>query len=131
MTGVSLDTISIDVWFEIAILTDKYQTYLNLAVLIPKLKTKTRLLRARKLLTKRTTTQFYEEWTLDGKFHREETDENGQILPAIIYASGDSWWYQDGLRHRESYDDRGKLLPAWVDSHGKLEWWIEGVEIVK
>jgi hypothetical protein len=88
------------------------------------------------------------EWWIDGKLHRDEKDEKGLSLPAIIFSHGDQSheaWYINGVLSRdwregpackskecEQYyvnglQHRGDDLPAVVslDSCEK-EWWMMG-----
>ena len=38
------------------------------------------------------------EYVLYNKLHRDDRDENGRILPAVIWGNGRKEWYQDGKR---------------------------------
>jgi len=62
------------------------------------------------------------EWYKNGKFHRDERDENGFTLPAIIYSNGTREWYKDGEKHRDEKEN-GFTLPAVVKRNGTKEWW--------
>jgi len=72
-------------------------------------------------------------WYKNGKYHRDDLDEkgrvlpavicknglrhrdeNGKTLPAIIYSDGNRHWYKNGKRRRDDRDENGKLLPASI-----------------
>jgi hypothetical protein len=79
----------------------------------------------------------FHEWKLNGLLHREENDEMGQQLPAVITGYGMNWyilgkrnrdgnkpsivtnhvvaWYKNSLKHREERDTDGLLLPARIE----------------
>lgn len=120
-----------DLWFLIALYTQQYSTYQEIANVIPQLHNKYLSKYARLYFTEYTKSQFYEEWTLDGKFHREETDEKDNALPAVVYSTGECWWYYNGKRHRNNIDKNGKLLPAYIGVNGEKEWWIHGNQLNK
>ncbi len=63
-------------------------------------------------------TQF---WIYNNKIHRDEVDENGEKLPAVVYKNGTKLWYRHGLKHRS--DDK----PAAEYPNGDKFWWIDGV----
>ena len=55
------------------------------------------------------------EWTLNGKFHREDG-------PAYIGATGTKVWCLNGKRHREDG-------PAIERADGTKGWWLNGEEV--
>jgi len=68
-------------------------------------------------------------WYQNGKLHRDEKDENGLVLPAVIYTSGTQRWYQNGKLHRECKDENGLVLPAIIYADGTPEWYQNGIEL--
>jgi len=65
-------------------------------------------------------------WTKNGKTHRDELDENGRVLPAIIISNGTQYWYKNGQPHRDDLDENGRVLPAYINSNGDLYWYRNG-----
>jgi hypothetical protein len=59
-------------------------------------------------------------WKLNGMTHMEETDENGEQLPAQ-YQHGSTYWYMYGYLHRT---DGG---PSIV-THNQMSWYKHGLE---
>ena len=66
---------------------------------------------------------------MNGKLHREEKDENGLVLPAIIYANGSQRWWKNGKLHRECKDENGLVLPAMIYANGSQRWWYQNGEL--
>lgn len=80
----------------------------------------------------------------NGQFHREEVDEHGHVLPAVIHANKDKEWYQHGLRHRDhdlpaiEYGELGSKMwyrqgqlhrdggPAVEHADGHEAWYQQG-----
>lgn len=65
-------------------------------------------------------------WYRNGELHRDEKDENGLVLPAIIYTNGDRKWYNNGKCHRECKDENGLTLPAYMGIDGTRWWYRNG-----
>jgi len=77
-------------------------------------------------VTKKIGSNVQEYHSMNGKLHREEKDENGLILPAVIYADGTRWWYRNGKLHREEKDKNGLVLPAVIYANGTQRWYRDG-----
>jgi len=71
-----------------------------------------------------------QDWYKNGKCHRDDLDENGRVLPAIIWRNGESngsqFWYKNGKYHRDDRDENGRVLPAIVESNGSQYWYNDG-----
>jgi len=84
-------------------------------------------------------------WTANGKLHREEKDEDGMLLPALITDDSEEWFF-NGVQHRdEIYRDLegdaayflGRQAPAvrrWNkpirhsdETDTSTEWWKNGL----
>jgi len=63
------------------------------------------------------------KWIKNGKLHRDDKDENGNTLPAWIMIGGSKRWYKNGELHREEKDENGYTLPAWIDADGSKGWY--------
>ncbi len=109
-----LERLSVDLCFDIAIMCQSYQDYLELGLIIPSLLFDWRLTDARRRLTIHT----YEEkgdthcWTVDGLRHREDD------LPAFTNVVGSRWYYM-GQLHREGD------LPAYIFNNTET-WYKRG-----
>ena len=53
-------------------------------------------------------------WCTHGKLHRDETDNSGQTLPAVIRPDGTKEWWQHNMRYRTDTDDNGQTLLAMI-----------------
>jgi len=65
-------------------------------------------------------------WRKNGLIHRDERDENGRVLPAVIGSDGRKEWWMRGKRHRDDLDENGKILPAYIYSNGDQYWYKNG-----
>lgn len=59
-------------------------------------------------------------YNTQGQLHRDEVDENGDILPAVIMVDGCKQWVFNGKLHRDG--DK----PAFVEANGDQDWWLNG-----
>jgi len=82
-----------------------------------------------------------EEWWHHGNLHRNEVDNKGESLPAII-AEDDMQWYRHGELHRlDGYArlkngdkewwvngrrHRDENRPAVIPFNGRKQWWVNG-----
>jgi hypothetical protein len=92
-------------------------------------------------------------WRKDGKLHRDEKDDSGNLLPAVIKPNGDKYfwidgknmndpnkksglvvkpngtktWYRNGVKHRDEIDPiTGEDLPALIETNGSMYWYRDG-----
>jgi len=65
-------------------------------------------------------------WYKNGKYHRDDLDDNGRVLPAIIWSNGAQFWYTNGELHRDEIDENGKALPAIIRSDETQAWYKNG-----
>jgi len=68
----------------------------------------------------------YIEYTIHDKYHRDDRDENGRVLPVYIFNNGSQFWYRNGKKHRDDLDENGKILPAIIWCDGGQEWYMNG-----
>jgi len=66
------------------------------------------------LQTKVNRNNHYSEYTIHGKRHRDDLDENGKILSASIWSDGTQFWYKNGNCHRDDKDENGRVLPNCI-----------------
>jgi len=66
------------------------------------------------------------DWYKNGDLHRDDIDENGEVLPARIRRNGDKEWYKNGKRHRDDLDEKGRVLPTYIGKDGSLFWFKNG-----
>ncbi len=134
----------VDIWFEIGLLLGRYDEYLEVTKLFPKLQTEGRLLEARIRLTKHhVKSSNYEYWELDGQCHRDGDlpakiytlrdgfvtkywSKYGQVhrdgdLPAVIAFDGRQYWYKNQLLHRD-------VGPAILKVTGEELYFVNGIQ---
>ena len=63
---------------------------------------------------------------MNDKLHREEKDEMGISLPAVIYSTGTKAWYSNNKLHRVEIDNQGNDLPALDFFNGVQIWFCNG-----
>lgn len=136
-----LGCLPIDIWFEIAILLDRYDEYLEVTKSYPKLQTEERLLDVRIRLTKHYGSSNHEYWKLDGRYHRDGDlpseiytfnggyctkywSKYGKLhregdLPSVISYDGTQYWYKNGVSHRD-------VGPAILFPNGKELYYVIG-----
>ena len=108
-----------DIWFNIGVLLERYDGYIQLATALadvcPKLLTEASRYRARQCLIKCVKYNTHEFYILDDVHHRDD-----DLPAAVMYGGRVREWFRYGKRHR----DNG--LPAIHEPYRQV-WYVDGV----